>query len=125
MNSGQVVITGLGAISPLGIGADTMWAGLLEGKCGIERIKAFDPAGFTCQIAGETPEFKIRKHVPKSHRKAIKLELPCLNPADRAARRHRRLRHAVDDAINHQHVKQLDRVVDPVLKNPDHQDAFV
>ena len=73
MSNRQIVITGLGAISPLGIGADSMWQGLLEGKCGIDRIKAFDPAGFTCQIAGETPDFKIRNHVPKSHRKALKL----------------------------------------------------
>ena len=43
MSNRQIVITGLGAISPLGIGADEMWHGLLEGKCGIEKIKAFDP----------------------------------------------------------------------------------
>ncbi len=69
----RVVITGLGAVSCLGLTADDLWQGLCSGRCGIDRIKSFDPAGFTCQIAGQVGEFKIQKHVPKSHRKAVKL----------------------------------------------------
>lgn len=73
MSPARVVITGIGAISPLGLTTKDMWQGLCEGKCGIDRIKAFDPAGFDCQIAGEAPDFKIRDFVPKSQRKTTKL----------------------------------------------------
>jgi len=69
----RVVITGLGAISPLGLTVEEMWQGLCEGKCGIGPITAFDPVGFSCKIAGQVPDFKIQKFVPKSHRKAVKL----------------------------------------------------
>ena len=73
MSSTRVVITGLGAITPLGLTAGDMWAGLWVGESGIGPITAFDPVGFTCKIAGEAPEYKIRDYVPKSHRKATKL----------------------------------------------------
>ena len=73
MNSQRVVVTGTGAISPLGMTGDQMWEGLCEGRCGIGEIKAFDASGFTCGIAGEVPEFNINKFVPKTSRKAIKL----------------------------------------------------
>lgn len=73
MKSGGVVITGLGAVSPLGLTASEMWAALCAGKCGIGTIRAFDPAGFACKIAGEVPGFKIQHYVPRSARKATKL----------------------------------------------------
>ncbi len=73
MNSARVAITGLGAISPLGLTAKDMWSGLCAGKCGIDTITAFDPAEFTCKLAGQVPEFKIQSFVPKSYRKAVKL----------------------------------------------------
>lgn len=69
----RVVITGLGAISPLGLTADEMWAGLSTGRCGIGPIKAFDPAGLPCRLAGEVPDFRIQNYIPRSHRKAVKL----------------------------------------------------
>ena len=73
MASTGVVITGVGAITPLGLTANEMWSGLCAGACGIGPITAFDPAGFTCKIAGQVPGYDIRKHVPKSYRKATKL----------------------------------------------------
>ena len=73
MSGPRIVITGLGAVTPLGLTVDEMWSGLSAGACGIDRITAFDPVGFTCRIAGEAPPFDVRKHVPKSHRKATKL----------------------------------------------------
>jgi len=68
-----VVITGLGATTPLGLGYKDLWVGLCNGKSGINKITAFDPSGFTCQIAGQVPEFTIRDYVPKSIRKTTKL----------------------------------------------------
>ena len=73
MTSRKVVITGIGTVSPLGITTDELWAGITAGTCGIDTTKAFDPAGFDCKLAGEVPEFKINKHLPKFHRKAAKL----------------------------------------------------
>ncbi len=69
----RVVVTGIGVVSPIGIGAKAFWKNLLEGKCGIRRIAQFDPAGFACQIAGEVPPYKIGDFVPKSYRKATKV----------------------------------------------------
>ena len=73
MSSVRVVITGLGAVSPLGLTAGDMWDGLCAGRCGIDRITAFDPVGFNCKLAGQVPEFKIQSYVPKQLRKSIKL----------------------------------------------------
>ncbi len=73
MQGRRAVITGIGAVTPLGATRADLWAGLCAGRCGIGRISSFDPVGFTCQIAGEVGEYDIRKHVPKYHRKATKL----------------------------------------------------
>ncbi len=73
MSSSPVVITGLGAISPLGLTVGDMWDGLCAGRCGISKITAFDPVGFSCKIAGQVPEYKIQQYVPKFYRKATKL----------------------------------------------------
>ena len=73
MRPHRVVITGFGAITPLGLTAAETWASLCEGKSGISRITAFDPVGFTCKIAGQVPEYRIQNYVPRSHRKAVKL----------------------------------------------------
>jgi 3-oxoacyl-[acyl-carrier-protein] synthase II len=69
----RVAITGIGLISPIGIGKDAFWTNLLAGQVGVRRIAAFDPAGFPCQIGGEIPVYKIGDYVPKSYRKATKV----------------------------------------------------
>jgi 3-oxoacyl-[acyl-carrier-protein] synthase II len=53
----RVVITGLGVVSPLGIGVEPFWEGLVTGRSGIGRITHFDPSAYPCQIAGEVPNF--------------------------------------------------------------------
>ncbi len=73
MKPARVVITGFGAVSPLGLTAKDMWAGLCAGQCGISKITAFDPTGFACQIAGQVPDYRIQNYVSKSYRKAAKL----------------------------------------------------
>ena len=73
MAARRVVITGLGAISPLGLTTDELWEGICTGKSGIAEITAFDPSEFPCKIAGEVPPYKIRDFIPKSYRKATKL----------------------------------------------------
>ncbi|HLL90703.1 MAG TPA: beta-ketoacyl-[acyl-carrier-protein] synthase family protein [Tepidisphaeraceae bacterium] len=69
----RVVITGIGIISPIGIGAAAFWQNLLAGQVGVRRIQQYDPSGFPSQIAGEVPAFKIGDYVPKHYRKATKV----------------------------------------------------
>jgi 3-oxoacyl-[acyl-carrier-protein] synthase II len=61
----RVVITGIGMISPLGIGNEPTWQGLIEGRSGIGRITKFDPTAFACQIAGEVRGFQPEKWIDK------------------------------------------------------------
>jgi 3-oxoacyl-[acyl-carrier-protein] synthase II len=69
----RVVITGIGIVSPIGIGSKAFWENLLSGQCGISTIRGFDPGGLECKLAGEVPEYKISEFVPKSYRKATKV----------------------------------------------------
>jgi 3-oxoacyl-[acyl-carrier-protein] synthase II len=67
----RVVVTGLGMISPLGVGRDATWQGLLEGRSGIDRITKFDVSDYPAQIAGEVrgfnpADFIEKKEVKKS-----------------------------------------------------------
>ena len=57
MKQRRVVITGLGIVSPLGIGLDLNWRNILAGKSGIGPITHFDASGFPCTIAGEVKDF--------------------------------------------------------------------
>jgi 3-oxoacyl-[acyl-carrier-protein] synthase II len=60
----RVVITGLGIISPVGIGIQTAWSSVLAGQSGITRITRFDASGMTSQIAGEIKDFDVSKFIP-------------------------------------------------------------
>ncbi|MFC0082358.1 beta-ketoacyl-[acyl-carrier-protein] synthase family protein [Aciditerrimonas ferrireducens] len=54
---GAVVLTGLGALTPLGLDVASTWSGLLEGRSGVGPISAFDPTGLTTRIAAEVRGF--------------------------------------------------------------------
>jgi 3-oxoacyl-[acyl-carrier-protein] synthase II len=64
MSKRRVVITGLGVVSPVGIGVNTAWDNLIAGKSGITRISKFDPSNFACQIAGEVKDFNPEDFMP-------------------------------------------------------------
>ncbi len=55
MTERRVVVTGIGMVTPLGIGAETTWKALLEGGNGVAPIRRFDPAGFPVRFAAEAP----------------------------------------------------------------------
>lgn len=69
----RVVITGLGPVTPIGIGPVNFWNNLLEQRSGIRRIQAFDPDRFDSQIGGEIDGIKLANFVPKGYRKAGKI----------------------------------------------------
>jgi 3-oxoacyl-[acyl-carrier-protein] synthase II len=61
----RVVITGLGLITPLGIGVEKSWAALCAGKSGIAEITRFDCSAFDTKIAGEVKDFHPEDFLPK------------------------------------------------------------
>ncbi|MCW5605939.1 MAG: beta-ketoacyl-ACP synthase II, partial [Burkholderiales bacterium] len=66
----RVVVTGLGIVSPVGIGIAEAWANITAGKSGITRISRFDAAGYGSQIAGEVKGFDVGKYLaPKEARR--------------------------------------------------------
>lgn len=56
-NDRRVVITGIGVVTPLGNSVKELWDSLLQCKCGIDRISAWDPTGYDSQIAAEVKNF--------------------------------------------------------------------
>ena len=73
MSKRRVVVTGIGAISPLGVGADATWAGLLAGRNGIGKITRFDASEFSCQIAGEVKDFNPDDFIDRKEQKKMDL----------------------------------------------------
>lgn len=57
----RVVITGIGAVTPLGHSMDETWAGLKEGRSGVDRITLFDSSGFPTKIASEVKNLDFEK----------------------------------------------------------------
>lgn len=70
MSGRRVVVTGLGLISPLGIGVEKSWSGLLQGRSGVRRITQFDASSFATKIAGEVDGFNPEDYIePKEVKK--------------------------------------------------------
>ena len=67
----RVVITGLGAITPIGNNVEETWNGIENKKCGIDKITAFDTTEQSIHIAGEVKDFNPEDYIEK---KEIKLE---------------------------------------------------
>jgi 3-oxoacyl-[acyl-carrier-protein] synthase II len=69
----RVVVTGVGAVTPLGLTAEASWQQMLAGKSGISKITRFDATGFDSQIAGEVKNFSCDDLIPKKEQKKIDL----------------------------------------------------
>jgi 3-oxoacyl-[acyl-carrier-protein] synthase II len=61
MSRRRVVVTGLGIVSPVGIGVEAAWPAILEGRSGIGPITRFDASAFPSRIAGEVRNFDVTK----------------------------------------------------------------
>lgn len=57
MNKRRIAVTGVGLVTPVGIGVTESWKNIIQGVSGISRITKFDPANFSSQIAGEVKNF--------------------------------------------------------------------
>ena len=87
--SGRAVVTGIGAVSPNGIGREVFWQATRDGISGVRRISRFDPACLQVQIAGEVVGFdedewvspKDRAHVSRVTPLAIAATAEALNDA--------------------------------------------
>jgi 3-oxoacyl-[acyl-carrier-protein] synthase II len=67
----RVVITGLGAITPVGNNVETFWQAIKKGQNGIARITAFDPEGFKATLAAEVKDFEAEKFLDKKEAKRM------------------------------------------------------
>jgi 3-oxoacyl-[acyl-carrier-protein] synthase II len=79
----RVVVTGLGAVTPLATGVEESWQRLCQGKSGVARITKFDPSGFNVQIAAELKDFHPEDFLD---RKKIRRTDPFIQYALAAAR---------------------------------------
>ena len=57
----RVVVTGLGAVTPIGNNVEEFWNGIKAGKCGIDKVTLFDATDFKTQIAGEVKNFELMR----------------------------------------------------------------
>ena len=73
MSERGVVITGLGVVSPGGLGIEELFEGVLAGRRAVKHIDLFDAASFPCRIGGQLDGFSAGKYVPKTYRKAVKV----------------------------------------------------
>ncbi len=65
MTRRRVVVTGIGMISPLGVGNEATWQGLIEGRSGVGPITKFDASAYACRIAGEVKGFNAEEWIEK------------------------------------------------------------
>jgi 3-oxoacyl-[acyl-carrier-protein] synthase II len=63
MNGHRVVVTGLGAVTPIGLGHEEFWKGLMEGRNGVSRVTHFDPTDFRSHMAAEVNNFNAEDWV--------------------------------------------------------------
>ena len=81
----RVVVTGLGAVTPVGLDVETTWRNLLAGVSGVRRITQFDPSQFPAQLAGEVDGFEAPACLePKEARRMSRFELFALASAEQA-----------------------------------------
>ena len=66
MKEQKLVITGMGAVTPIGIGVDAYWSALVEGQCGVGKITRFDASELPVQIAAELKDFDPAAYMPKT-----------------------------------------------------------
>src|SRR5689334_2567738 len=82
----RAVITGLGAVTPLGEGAAAFWDALRAGRSGVRPVTSFDASALPVRFGGEVRDFDARNYLPKSERKRLKMMVRTIQFAVAAAR---------------------------------------
>src|SRR5438477_9497909 len=101
-NDRRVVITGLGAVTPIGSDVETFWSNLKNGVSGIRAIDAFDTAGYDCKIGGQVRDFDPKPFFknPKDVRRTDRFTQLAMAAAKMAV---------ADSGIDTENLKQRDR----------------
>lgn len=68
MEKKRVVITGLGAVTPIGTDVETAWENIKNGVSGIGRLTRLDPEQFPAKVAAEINDFEAEKYIEKKKR---------------------------------------------------------
>lgn len=67
----RVVITGVGGVTPVGIGKEEIWKNIKNGVSGIGRISKFDPTDFACHVGAEVKDFDVTEYIDKKDAKRM------------------------------------------------------
>jgi 3-oxoacyl-[acyl-carrier-protein] synthase II len=67
----RVVITGIGAVTPIGHGREGLWQGVLRGHSAVRRVSTFDVSGYRCQVAAEVQDFNATPYLDKKQLKRL------------------------------------------------------
>src|SRR5205807_5493796 len=86
-NPRRAVITGVGVVSPFGIGWPAFRNGLLEGRSATRSPTLFDPEGIASQVVGEVPDFQPERFLPPAERRRTPRVVPMAVVAAREALR--------------------------------------
>jgi 3-oxoacyl-[acyl-carrier-protein] synthase II len=97
----RVVVTGIGAVSPNGIGREAFWAATLQGKSGVRRIQSFDASSLPVQIAGEITGFDPLQHLSEKDAANVSRVVPLAIAA---------ASEAIKDASLHPHLMSLEEL---------------
>ena len=71
MKKRRVMVTGIGAVTPIGLGVDGLWDGVCREESGIRRVTRFDASPFNCQVAGEISDFRPDDYVDAKRLKRL------------------------------------------------------
>ena len=71
MQKKRIVVTGIGVISPVGVGKTNYWNSLVSGVSGFGRITHFDPTGFDVQIAAEVKGFDVTNWIDRKESRSM------------------------------------------------------
>ena len=97
MSSRRVVVTGLGAVSPLGVSVDDFWENAQAGVSGVHRITAFDASHLPVQIAAEALEFDVDQYMPMKESRRLDRNAQFFAAATSQALAHAGIEYEEDD----------------------------
>jgi 3-oxoacyl-[acyl-carrier-protein] synthase II len=72
----RVVVTGIGAVSPNGIGREAFWSATRQGQSGVRRLRCFDPSLFPVQIGGEVADFDPLRYISEKDASNVSRVVP-------------------------------------------------